>query len=101
YYLTALREDEDAAKALGINVKRTKLIAAGISAAFTGMGGTFFAQLIRYLEPLHVAGPDFSTQMVLMAIVGGIGTVFGPFVGAILLASIAEITRVYFGGALP
>jgi branched-chain amino acid transport system permease protein len=101
FSLTALREDEDAAKALGINVRSTKLIAAGISAFFTGIGGTFFAQLLRYIEPHNIAGPDFSTQMVLMAIVGGIGTVFGPIIGGILLASIAELTRVYFGASLP
>jgi branched-chain amino acid transport system permease protein len=101
YYLTAIREDEEAAKALGINVRRTKLTAAGISAFFTAIGGTFFAQLIRYLEPHHIAGPDFSMQMVFLAIVGGIGTVFGPFVGAIILSTVAEITRVSFGADLP
>lgn len=101
YYLTAIREDEDAAKALGINVKRMKLLAAGISAFFTAIGGTFYAQLIRYLEPASIAGPNFSNQMVFLAIVGGIGTVFGPMVGAILLSTLDELTRVFLGSALP
>lgn len=96
FYLTAIREDEDAAKALGINVPRSKLLAAGISAFFTAIGGTFYIQLLRYLEPHHVAGPEFSNQMVFLAIVGGIGTVFGPFVGGVILTTVAEVTRVMF-----
>lgn len=96
FYLTAIKEDEDAAKALGINVARTKLIAAGISGFLTAIGGTFYAQYFRYLEPQYIAGPEFSNQMVFLAIVGGIGTVFGPFVGGIILTAISEITRVTF-----
>lgn len=101
FYLTAIREDEEAAKALGINTQRVKLIAAGISAFFTAIGGTFFAQLIRYLEPATIAGFDLSAQMVFLTIVGGIGTVFGPFIGAVLLTTIGEITRINFGDAIP
>jgi branched-chain amino acid transport system permease protein len=101
YYLTALREDEDAAKALGINTQKSKLIAAGLSAFFTGVGGTFFAQLIRYLEPATVAGLDISVQIVFLAVVGGMGTVFGPFLGAILLTTAAQLTQVYLGGSIP
>lgn len=96
FYLTAIREDEDAARALGINVTKTKLTAAGISAFLTAMGGTFYAQYFRYLEPHYLAGPDFSNQMVFLAIVGGIGTVFGPFVGGLILTAIAEYVRVTF-----
>ena len=97
YYLTALREDEEAAKALGIDTRKAKLIAAGISAAFTAIGGTFFAQLIRYLEPATIAGLDLSVQMVFVAVVGGLGTVFGPFVGSIALTTIAQLTHVLWG----
>lgn len=100
FYLTALREDEEAAKALGINTQQVKLIAAGISAFFTAIGGTFFAQLIRYLDPGTVAGFDLSAQIVFIAIVGGIGTLFGPFVGAIFLITVGEFTRVYFGNSI-
>lgn len=101
FYLTALREDEEAAKALGINTARVKLYAAGISGFFTAIGGTFFGQLIGYLQPDTVAGPEMSAQMVFLAIVGGIGTVFVPFVGAILLTAVGEITRVTFGDTIP
>lgn len=96
FYLTAIREDEEAARALGINVSKIKLTAAGISAFLTAMGGTFYAQYFRYLEPHFIAGSEFSTQMVFLAIVGGIGTVFGPFVGGILLTALAEFVRVSF-----
>jgi len=99
YYLTALKEDEDAAKALGINTQQVKLIAAGLSAFFTALGGTFFVQLIRYVEPATIAGIDLSTQMVFLAVVGGVGTVFGPLVGSIVLTTLATITQIYFGGS--
>lgn len=101
YYLTAVREDEDAAKALGINTRNVKLIAAGLSAFFTAMGGTLLAQLIRYLEPASIAGFNFSAQMVFLAIVGGIGTVFGPLFGAVLLVTIGEYTRATLGDFIP
>ena len=96
YYLTAIREDQDAAKALGINVPKMKIYAAGISGFLTAIGGSFYAQYFRYLEPHFIAGPDFSSQMVFLTIVGGIGTVFGPFVGGVVLTTVAEFTRVTF-----
>ncbi len=99
YYLTALKEDEDAAKALGINTQKAKLIAAGISAFFTALGGTFYVQLIRYLEPANIAGIDLSTQMVFLAVVGGLGTVFGPLVGSIVLTTLATVTQIYLGSS--
>jgi len=99
YYLTAIKGDEDAARALGINTQKTKLIAAGISAFFTGIGGTFFAQLIRYVEPATIAGIDLSVQMVFLAVVGGLGTVFGPLVGAIVLTTLGTLTQIYLGGS--
>ncbi|MGR6836037.1 branched-chain amino acid ABC transporter permease [Syntrophomonas erecta] len=98
YYLMALREDEDAAKALGINVRKAKLTAACISAFFTALGGVFYAMLIRYLEPTAIAGASMSTQMVFLTIVGGSSTVLGPVVGGITLSLISEIIRYYFGG---
>jgi branched-chain amino acid transport system permease protein len=100
YYLVALREDEDAAAAIGIDVRRNKLIAGAISAFFTALGGVFYAVLIRYLEPNAIAGAGMSTQMVFLAIVGGAGTVLGPVVGGILLSLVSEIIRFYLGGQL-
>jgi len=96
YYLTAIREDEDAALALGINTSRAKLIAAALSAFFTGVGGVYYAQLIRYLEPNAIAGAIMSNQIVFLAIVGGRGTVLGPVIGGIFLTIIGEMTRILF-----
>lgn len=98
YYLVALREDEDGAKALGINVRKTKLIAGALSAFLAALGGVFYAQLIRYLEPQAIAGAAMSQQMVFLAIVGGAGTVMGPVIGGIALALLSEIIRYYLGG---
>ncbi|NLB89516.1 MAG: branched-chain amino acid ABC transporter permease [Syntrophomonadaceae bacterium] len=97
YYLSALKEDEDAAAALGINVRVAKLKAVAISAFFTALGGVFYAMLIRYLEPVAIAGPLMSNQMVFLAIVGGSGTVFGPIIGGITLSAISELVRFYLG----
>ncbi len=101
FYLTAIREDEEAAKALGINTARVKLYAAAISGFFTAIGGTFFGQLMGILQPDTVAGAEMSAHMVFNAIVGGIGTVFGPFIGAILLGTVGEVSRVYLGDGIP
>jgi branched-chain amino acid transport system permease protein len=101
YYLVALREDEEAAAALGVNVRNNKLIAGAISAFMTAIGGVFYAMLIRYLEPNAIAGAAaMSTQMVFMTIVGGAGTVLGPVIGGILLSIVSEVIRFYLGGQL-
>lgn len=97
FYLSALKEDEEAAAALGINVRNAKLTAAAYSAFFTALGGVFYAMQIRYLEPHAIAGPLMSNQMVFLAIVGGSGTVLGPIFGGITLSAISEIVRYYIG----
>jgi branched-chain amino acid transport system permease protein len=101
YYLTAVREDEEAAKALGINTRRVKLITAGLSAFMTAIGGTLMAQLIKFLVPHSIAGFGFSAEMVFLAIVGGLGTVFGPLVGAVILVTVGEHARAAFGDFIP
>ncbi len=98
YSFVALRENEDAAKAAGINTQRTKLIAAALSAFFTGIGGMFYGQLIRYYEPNSICGIAMSTQMVFLAIVGGTGTVLGPMLGAVLLTALSTVAQMYMGG---
>lgn len=97
FYLSALKEDEEAAAALGINVRNAKLTAAAYSAFFTALGGVFYAMQIRYLEPHAIAGPLMSNQMVFLAIVGGSGTVLGPIFGGITLSAISELVRYYLG----
>ena len=92
--LAAIRENEDSAKALGIDVFREKVKVMLLSGAIGGMGGCFFAQYFLYIDPLVVFGVDKSVEMLLVSMIGGAGTVYGPLVGALLLASIGDITRV-------
>jgi branched-chain amino acid transport system permease protein len=100
YYLAAIRDDEDAVAALGINPARVKLVAMMLSSFFAAIGGTFYAQLVGYISPTRTMSLDFSVQMVIMAVLGGIGTVLGPLWGAMILVPIAELTRAFWGGSL-
>jgi branched-chain amino acid transport system permease protein len=100
YYLAAIGDDEEAVASLGINPARVKLLAMLLSGFFTAMGGTFYAQLILYITPTRTMSLDFSVQMVIMPILGGVGTVMGPVYGALILVPIAEITRAVWGGSL-
>jgi branched-chain amino acid transport system permease protein len=92
--LAAIRENEDAAKALGIDVLSEKVKVLVLSGAMCGMGGCFFAQYFLYIDPTIVFGVDKSVEMLLVSMIGGAGTVYGPLIGALLLASISDITRV-------
>jgi len=100
YYLAAIREDEDAAQALGIDAARYKLVAVLISAFLTALGGTFYAQYIFYIEPFQTFSLDFSVLLAMMAIIGGLGTVWGPVAGAFLVTPLQEILQAELGGAL-
>ncbi len=94
YYLSAMREDEDASRAIGIDVTRLKVLTLAISAFFTGIGGSFFASYQLYFNPHVVMTVHTSMQMIFVSIVGGMGTIVGPVIGALLLVPIAEIFRV-------
>jgi len=100
YYLAAIGDDEEAVASLGINPARTKLRAMLLSAFFTALGGTFYAQFILFITPTRTISLDLSVQMVIMAVLGGIGTVLGPLWGAVILVPIAELTRAFWGGSL-
>jgi branched-chain amino acid transport system permease protein len=93
YYFQAIREDDEAASALGVNVLRYKVISVAISGALTAIGGSFFAQYFLFIDPTIVFGVAVSVQILLRPIVGGVGTIWGPFVGALLLTPLAEFTR--------
>lgn len=97
-YLTAIREDEDAAESAGVDTTKYKLIAICLSAFLTAMGGTFYAQYIMYISPEGVFGVHLSIEIILRAIIGGTGTVFGPVLGAFTLGPLSELARVYLGG---
>ncbi len=97
YYFSAIRENEDSAKALGIPVFRYKLLATALSAFFTALGGTFYAQYFFYIDPITVFGVPLSVEILIYSVVGGMGTIFGPLVGAVLLVPSSELLRIYLG----
>ncbi|GEK34723.1 branched-chain amino acid ABC transporter permease [Kurthia sibirica] len=96
YYLKAIREDEDAAKTLGINATKYKMYALILSASITGIVGVFYAQFILFFEPESVFNINISAQVALIAIVGGMGTVFGPLLGAFIVIPLNELLRATF-----
>jgi len=96
-YLSAIREDEAAAQALGVDVFRYKLLAIVISAGLTGMGGTFYAYYFLSLQPNTVFGIPLSVEIVIRPIVGGAGTLLGPILGSFLLTPLAEASRAWMG----
>jgi branched-chain amino acid transport system permease protein len=93
YYFQAIREDQDAAHSLGINLTLHKNVALAISAAFTAAAGGLFGLYVRFIDPNIVIGLDVSVQMVLICIIGGIGTILGPVVGAVVLVLLSESLR--------
>ena len=98
YYLRAIKDEPDAARSIGINIARYKQIALSLSAFFTALGGSLYAQKELYIDPNSVLSTALSIKMALVAILGGVGTLFGPVVGSLVLTSIEELTRTFFGG---
>ena len=98
YYFRAVREDQDAAASLGVNVAREKHRAIAVSAALTALGGTFYAQYIFFIDPESVLPLSLSILICLVAVLGGVGTLWGPVVGAAVLVPLSEYTRVWLGG---
>lgn len=98
--LVAVRENEDAARALGVDVFRTKVIAIALSGALMGLGGTFYVQYFLYIDPTIAYGPAVSVSALLVPIVGGLGTVFGPLLGAFALQFVSQIAQVAMGNAI-
>jgi branched-chain amino acid transport system permease protein len=84
YFFLAIREEQDAAEALGVDPKKYKIIALLISAFFTAIAGSIYAQWACYIDPDAVCSIELSVQIALAGIVGGMGTVWGPFAGAII-----------------
>lgn len=101
YYLTAFRENEDAARALGVKTGRARLIAMAISCFLAAVAGTLYAQYIVYIDPSSVARLQLSVQVALFTIVGGLGTFLGPAIGAIIFIPITIALRATLGTAVP
>ncbi|HTQ74389.1 MAG TPA: branched-chain amino acid ABC transporter permease [Burkholderiales bacterium] len=92
-WLAAVRDGEDSAAALGVDVFRVKLAAIAMSAALMAAGGVFYVQYFHYIDPHIAYGPAVSVEALLGPIVGGLGTVFGPLLGAAVLQLLGEATR--------
>jgi len=95
-FIVAIREDEEAAQALGVNTFKYNMIAIAISAFMTSLAGAFYANYIFYLHPNSLFGMSMSIELILRPIVGGLGTLFGPIIGSIFLTPLSEISRAYF-----
>ncbi len=93
YSLIAVGENQEAAENLGVNSTRTMMIAFTMSAVLTSFGGTLFAQYIMFIEPTSMMGVGYSVNFILYAIAGGMGTAFGPMVGAFLLVPTTNLLR--------
>ncbi|HEY0526339.1 MAG TPA: branched-chain amino acid ABC transporter permease [Stellaceae bacterium] len=99
FYWRAVKDNAVAAQSLGVRIFRTKMAAAAISAFFTGVGGAFYAQFVAYIDPDSTMSTQLSILIALPAVLGGIGTLWGPLVGAAVLIPATEISRSYLGGS--
>jgi branched-chain amino acid transport system permease protein len=95
--LMAVRDNEDAASAVGVDPQRAKRGAITLSAAFMGAAGAFYVQVFQYIDPAIAFGPHVSVEALVAAIVGGMGTLWGPVLGAVALHTLADLTRNLFG----
>lgn len=100
-YLRALRDNERAAHAIGVPVLKYKMLAMGISAALTALGGTFYAQYLQFVEPHTFASINIVIQIILFTVVGASGTLWGPVVGPMVLIPLGEWLRHTFGSGMP
>ena len=101
FFLRAIRDNADAAQGMGVNLLRNKVLAMTVSAVLTSVVGTVFARTLSFVDPYLVASPAITIEVVLMATIGGLGTPFGPVLGALLLVPAGEILRGRLGGVLP
>lgn len=94
-YLRAIREDEVASEAVGVHAFRYKLAAMVLSSFLTGLGGTLYAFYLMSLQPNAVFGIPLSVEIIIRAVVGGAGTVWGPVLGSFILSPLGELSRRY------
>ena len=98
YYLSAIRNDVEAALSLGVDVAKYRLLAAAVSSFMAALAGTFYAQYVLYIHPTGIMGLHLAFEIVFIAIVGGRGTLLGPLLGAFVLVPVSELSRMYLGG---
>ena len=99
YYLVAIGEDEDAAEAVGIDAPRVKRNIYMLSAFLTGLAGTFYTQYIYFIDPGTAFNFNISVEAALVSIVGGIGTLWGPVIGTLLLETTSALLQSWLGNS--
>lgn len=97
YYLSSIKGDEDAAESLGIETFKIKLKAFQVSAMVTSIAGAFYASFLTYISPTSTCSFDMSIKIGVVAIVGGIGTLWGPVLGAFIVIPLIELAGVLLG----
>jgi branched-chain amino acid transport system permease protein len=97
YYLRAIKDDPDGARSLGIDIQKYKMIAFSVSAVLTSICGTFYGQYVLYIHPSSTMDLMMSIHLCIIALIGGIGKLFGPVIGAFVFIPLMELTRVYLG----
>lgn len=98
-YLFAVRDDEDAANAAGVNLLLARSSAMCLSAFLTAIGGSLFAQYFQFLDPTHVLSAELSFQFALLPALGGLGTAIGPVLGSVAITPLSELLRAHLGSA--
>jgi branched-chain amino acid transport system permease protein len=99
YYFVSIREDQDAAESLGINTHFYKMVSLNIAAFLTGMAGALYMNYMGFIDPEVVFSlHDISIMAILVGIVGGVGTIYGPVVGAFVMVAVHELFRTGFFG---
>jgi branched-chain amino acid transport system permease protein len=98
FRLQALRDEPDAAASLGIAIARHKVLAFMISGAMMSVAGTFYGQYVLVLDPERLFSAEISIIVLLMTVLGGSGTLWGPALGAAILVPLSEYSRIWFGG---
>ena len=102
YRLQAIRDNEDTAMAAGINVLTTKLTGMALSAGLTGVGGALFLMYVRVVDPPALFSLfDIGVKIALIVLIGGIGTIYGPLLGALLVIPLENLLRAELGGWIP
>jgi branched-chain amino acid transport system permease protein len=100
YYLVAIGEDEDAAEAIGVNAPRIKRDIYLISSFLTALAGTFYTQYIYFIDPATAFSFSISIEAALVSIVGGIGTLWGPVIGTVLLETTSTLLQSWLGSSI-
>ncbi|BDG62377.1 branched-chain amino acid ABC transporter permease [Caldinitratiruptor microaerophilus] len=98
FYFRAIKADPESARALGVDIFRQKLYAMALSAFLVALGGAVYAQYVLFIDPESVLGAALSIQIALIPVLGGVGSLWGPLIGALVLVPLSEYTRLYFGG---